>query len=305
MAESGEETKSIQKQVYEPLGREARMFFVDVHRMANKNRSRKNDENHHIYSVDGENFNKAAKITDIPAKANDVLYVDVIPVELTEEFIELLRRGVRVFYLRRATMLAKKREELGLLKTARNDIRAMIAIEPRWFREVNEDILVMRRLTCAYRSLLKSHQSLLNRMKALSGVERDVLKDAIKDLEKRMTTMAKIIDPEAIKRIPSYSRVVEALAIVGDNHLMAREALAEIMPYVERTRSYSRLKAFFGLYKGSKGTVKIYSKPARHALARLTTAVLHKAHHKAKDEERILRRIWKTVKERERLEAPA
>ncbi|MEM2747364.1 MAG: hypothetical protein QXK69_12745, partial [Candidatus Caldarchaeum sp.] len=138
-----------------------------------------------------------------------------------------------------------------------------------------------------------------------SGVERDVLKDAIKDLEKRMTTMAKIIDPEAIKRIPSYSRVVEALAIVGDNHLMAREALAEIMPYVERTRSYSRLKAFFGLYKGSKGTVKIYSKPARHALARLTTAVLHKAHHKAKDEERILRRIWKTVKERERLEAPA
>ncbi|MEM4303031.1 MAG: hypothetical protein QXQ70_03930, partial [Candidatus Caldarchaeum sp.] len=45
----------------------------------------------------------STKITDVPAGAGDELFVDTIPVELTDGFIELLRRGVRVFYVRRLT----------------------------------------------------------------------------------------------------------------------------------------------------------------------------------------------------------
>ncbi|MEM0481760.1 MAG: hypothetical protein QXM16_02590 [Nitrososphaerota archaeon] len=86
---------------------------------------------------------------------------------------------------------------------------------------------------------------------------------------------------------------------------MAREALAEIMPYIERTRSFSRLKNFFGLFKARKGVNKIYSKTARVAIMRLTSAALKNTRHKARDEEKILRIIWTTVKTRERLEAPA
>ncbi|MEM2652624.1 MAG: hypothetical protein QXU87_11200, partial [Candidatus Caldarchaeum sp.] len=60
------------------------------------------------------------------------------------------------------------------------------------------------------------------------------------------------------------------------------------------------------LYEGKKGVNKFYSKPARHALVRLTAAVLKNAYHRARDEEQLLKRIWKTVREtRERLEAPA
>ncbi|MEM4411118.1 MAG: hypothetical protein QXT61_05380 [Candidatus Caldarchaeum sp.] len=274
--------------------------------MANKKRSGKNDENYHIYSVDGENFHKACKITDIPVEHGDELYVDTVPVELTDEFIEVLRRGVKVLHLRRLNILAKKREELGLSKTSRNDIRTMMAIEPKWFREVDENFLVMRRLTTAFRSLQRVHGSILNRAKALQDVEKMILMESVKAVEESMMEMASSIVSEAEKRYPYFKKVVDELGITGENHLLAREALAEIMAYVVRTKSFKRLKKFFGLFEGRKGVNKIYSKPTRHALVRLTTAVLKNTHHKAKDEEQLLKRIWKTVREtRERLEEPA
>jgi hypothetical protein len=48
-----------------------------------------------------------------------------------------------------------------------------------WFRRVTGDFLVMRRMILAYRSLLRSHQQLLNKYRALSEVEKVVLKPAI------------------------------------------------------------------------------------------------------------------------------
>ncbi|MEM4407173.1 MAG: hypothetical protein QXI19_00360 [Candidatus Caldarchaeum sp.] len=110
----GKKTESIRKESYKPLGRVGRRFYADIHRLANKNRGGKTEENHHIYSVDGENFSKAAKITDVPAGAGDELFVDTIPVELTDGFIELLRRGVRVFYVRRLTLFKEVYERFGV-----------------------------------------------------------------------------------------------------------------------------------------------------------------------------------------------
>ncbi|MEM2484578.1 MAG: hypothetical protein QXR26_06500, partial [Candidatus Caldarchaeum sp.] len=227
-----------------------RRFYADVHRMANKNRKRKNDENYHIYTVDGENFGKACRITDIPAEAGDELYVDTIPVELTDEFIELLRRGVRVFYLRRMMVMAKKREELGLSKTARNDIRAIMHIDSRWFFEVDENYLVIRRLAVVFRSLQRTYLSYLNRAKALPDAERRLLMEIANAAEKSMMETASSIVSEAEKRYSQFKKVVEELGITGENHLIAKEALAEIIPYVERTKSFKRLKKFFGLYEG-------------------------------------------------------
>jgi len=301
MAEGGgETTESIRKQVYEPRGRVGRRFYADVHRMANKNRKRKNDDNYHIYTVDGENF-KACRITDIPAEAGDELYVDTIPVELTDEFIEVLRRGVRVFYVRRLTSFKLMYEKLGIkTNSAKNDVKVLMALETKWFREVNEDILVMRRLICAYRSLLNSRQSLMNRMRALSEVEREVLKDAIKALEEKMTTMAEIIVSEADKRIPAYNEVVRALGIEGENHLSAREALADVMLHMQRSTSYRQFRKFLGLFPGRRGVNKFYNTSARMALARLTSAV-HCPEHRARDEEQLLRRIWHLKKTREKV----
>jgi hypothetical protein len=288
--------------------RAVRRFYIDIHRLANKNRKNKTEESYHIYTIDGEMFGKARTLMDITAKEGDELYVDTIPIELTDEFIEMLRRGVRVFYLRRPTLIARKRKELGLSKTSRNDLRAMMTLEPKWFIEVGEDFLVIRRLAATFRSLLKTHVSLLNRAKALQEAERKILIDSVKSLEKSMSDMAMLIVAEAEKRMPAYRKVVEALGISGDNYLFAKEALAEIMPYIDRSTSCRRIMKLLGLYRGHRGVDKFYNKPARSALSRLTAALLNNTYHRAKDEEKILRRIWTTIKQsepQERLGAPA
>ncbi|MEM4288208.1 MAG: hypothetical protein QXV97_05315 [Candidatus Caldarchaeum sp.] len=286
------------KEVCKPLGR-VRRFFADVHRLASKNRGRKTEENFHTYSIDGENFSRVRRITDIPAEHGDELYVDTVPVELTDEFIEVLRRGVRVFYLRRLTLFNLMYERLGIkTKSAKNDVRVLMALETKWFREVDGGFLIMRRLVSDYRSLLKSYVSLTNRMKASSGVGKDILKDAVKSLEEKMTKMAEIIVSEAGKRIPAYSRVVEALGIGGDNHLMAREALAELMTYIDFTLGIRKIKDYLRLYKVDRksGKPKIFNRHLRKTLQRLTMASKGGTGIKAEDEEQTIRRIREAVR---------
>ncbi|MEM2582350.1 MAG: hypothetical protein QXD09_06065 [Candidatus Caldarchaeum sp.] len=116
--------------------------------------------------------------------------------------------------------------------------------------------------------------------------------------------MAEIIVSEAGKRIPAYNEVVRALGIEGDNHLSAREALAEVMLHMQRSTSFRLLRKFFGLFPGRRGVNKFYNTSARMALVRLTSS-FHSIIHRAKDEELLLRRIWHLKKTRERLEAPA
>jgi hypothetical protein len=90
------------------------------------------------------------------------------------------------------------------------------SIEDRWFRRITENFLVMRRMILAYRSLLKTHQQLLNKFKALSEVERNVLRPAIKSLDEQMDTLARQIAVEAGVRYPAYNRLVDELGIGGN-----------------------------------------------------------------------------------------
>jgi hypothetical protein len=139
--------------------------------------------------------------------------MDTLPPQHTDGAIELLRKGVEVNYLRRLTLLEKVRREHKLPKSARGDIRALMSIEERCFRRVTADFLVMRRMILAHRSLMKTHQQLMNKYKALSEAEREVLKPAISSIERQMLEMARMIAVEAGKRYPTYNRLVEALGV--------------------------------------------------------------------------------------------
>jgi hypothetical protein len=121
---------------------------------------------------------------------------------------------VEVYYLRRLTLLKRVRGELRLPKSARGDIRALMKIGERWFRRVTGDFLVMRRMILAHRSLSKTHQQLLNKYKALSEAEREVLRLVIKSLEVQMEEMARMIAEETGKRYPVYNRLVGELVWV-------------------------------------------------------------------------------------------
>ena len=113
-------------------------------------------------------------------------------------------------------MLKKVRGELRLPKSARRDIRALMKIGERWFRRVTGDFLVVRRMILAHRSLMKTHQQLMNKYRALSDAERRVLKPAISSIEKQLEEMVRMIAVEAGKRYPAYNRLVDGLGIRGN-----------------------------------------------------------------------------------------
>jgi hypothetical protein len=227
-------------------------FYADVHR------TKKNGEGFRItYTTDGTTFKHIDSFSEIPARPGDKLFMDTLPPQYTDGAIELLRRGVEVYYLRRLTLLKKMRREHKLPKSARGDIRALMSIEERWFRRVTGDFLVLRRMILAYRSLLKTHQQLLNKYRALSEAEREVLKPAISSIEKQLEEMAKKIDEEAGKRYPAYNVLLEGLGI--DDSLAGREALAELLTYADFVNSSLRgLKKLLGLYKPTSSSRREY-----------------------------------------------
>ena len=264
-----------------------RIIYADVHRKA------RNGESYRItFTTDGVTFRHVDRFLDIPAVAGDKVFVDVLPLHHTDGAIELLKRGVEVYYLRRTTLISRKREELKLSKSAKSDIKVLMSIEGRWFRKVSEDFLVMRRMIAAYRSLMRSRIQLTNKSKALAEDERNLLKQAIKSMEEQMEILATKISEEAGRRYLSYSRLVDELGINGNTTAM--EALAEVLVYPE-WRSWRRTKNFFGLWKRGEKTRYHRSRTARQALERLTIAVKRYG-IKGRDLEDTLKRIWLTLK---------
>jgi hypothetical protein len=130
-------------------------FYADVHK------TKKNKERYRItYTTDGTTFKHVDSFSEIPAKPGDRLFMDILPPQHTDGAIELLRRGVEVYYLRRLTLIEKIRREHKLPKSAKGDIKTLMSIEERWFRRVTEDFLVLRRMILAhglYRRLISNY----------------------------------------------------------------------------------------------------------------------------------------------------
>jgi hypothetical protein len=270
-----------------PWGKEVRRFFCDIHK------TKKNRERYRItYTTDGVTFRHVDSFAEIPAKAGDMVFVDTISLQHTDGVIELLRRGVEVYYLRRLTLQKRKRDELKLPKTTRGDIKTLMVIDQRWFRKVSEDFLIMRRMISAYRSLLGTHQQLENKLKAVSEDEKNALKPAIKVLEEQTIVTAEKIAEEAGRRYPAYNRLVEELGIHENPSTL--EALVEVLIYPE-WRSWRRARNYFGLFPRSRKTHYHRSKTARQALERLT--ITTKGYRvKGGDLEEVLKTIWITLK---------
>jgi hypothetical protein len=266
-------------------------FYADVHR------TKKNGERFRItYTTDGITFKHVDSLGEVPAGPGEKLFMDTLPPQHMDGAIELLRRGVEVYYLRRLTLLEKARGELKLPKSSRGDIKVLMNIEERWFRRVTEDFLVMRRMILAYRSLMKSYIQLLNKAKALSERERITLKPAISSIEKQLEEMARMVVEEAGKRYPVYNRLVDELGIRGN--IKAQEALAELITYLDPSKGFRKTSNLLGLFKPIRGRRKIYSGHLRRALQRLTASVnnIRTCELTTKMEKEILSRIWRTYR---------
>jgi len=271
-------------------------FYADVHR------SKRNGEGFRItYTTDGTTFKHTDGFGEVPAGPGDKLFIDTLPVQHTDGAIELLRRGVEVYYLRRLTLIEKIRKEHKLPKSARGDIKALMSLEERWFRRVTEDFLVMRRMILAYRSLLKTHQQLVNKAKSLSESERITLKPVISSIEKQLGEMAGMIAEEAGKRYPVYNRLVGLLGISGNPS--ALESLAEVLVLPEWA-SWRRTKNYFGLWRRDRKTRFHRSRTARQALERRTIS-LKGYNIRGKELKEVLKTIWITLKAQKAGPVPA
>jgi hypothetical protein len=68
-------------------------FYADVHK------TKKNKERYRItYTTDGITFKHIDSFSEIPAGPGEKLFMDTIPPQHTDGAIELLRRGVEVYY---------------------------------------------------------------------------------------------------------------------------------------------------------------------------------------------------------------
>jgi hypothetical protein len=267
-------------------------YYADVHR------TRRNREGCRMtYSTDGITFKYADSFSEIPAGPGDQVFVDTIPPSHTDGVIHLLRRGVEVYYLRRLTLIKKIGMELKLPKTARGDVRALMKIDDRWFRRVTENFLVMRRMILAYRSLMKTYQQLLNKYKALSDAERNILRPAITIIEEQMDEMARQIAVEAGVRYPAYNRLVYEFSIGG--RISAMEALAELIVYLEPFKGWRKTRNLVGLFKPIRGRKKIYDGRLRKALQRLTASAnnIPSFQLTARMEKEVLLKIWMTYRQ--------
>jgi hypothetical protein len=195
------------------------------------------------------------------------------------------------------TLIEKRREELKLPKTTRGDIKTLMSLEERWFRKLSEDCLTMRRMIAVYRSMLKTHQQLENKRKAVSEDERNILKPAIKASEEQMDEMAKQIAEEASRRYPAYNKLVKELSI--DGNTTAMEALAEILTYLDPSKGFRKATNLLGLFKPIRRKKKIYDGRLRQALQRLTSSVnnITPLQMTAKMEKQTLHKIWKTYRQ--------
>jgi hypothetical protein len=222
-----------------------------------------------------------------------MVFVDTIPLQHTDGVIELLRRGVEVYYLRRLTIQKRKRDELKLPKTTRGDIKTLMVIDRRWFRRVSEDYLVMRRLISAYRGMLRTHQRLLNIGKATETG----FKPTIKSLEDEMDEMAEKISEEAGRRYPAYNKLVDELGIIGNAKAM--EALVELIVYLDPDKGFRKAADYLGLFKPVRRGEKFYDGRLRQALQRLTASTnnIRSSQLTARMEKEILTKIWRIYRQ--------
>jgi len=277
-----------------PWGKEVR-YYADIHK------TKKNRERYRItYTTDGIKYRHVDSFMDIPVTVGDKVFVDVIPLQHTDGAVELLRRGVELYCLRRLTLVKKRREELRLPKTTRGDIKVLMSIEERWFRKLSEDFLIMRRLISAYRGMLRTHQRLLNIGKATETG----FKSTIRSLEEEMAEVAVRIADEACRRYPAYNRLVDELGINGNTK--ASEALAELIVYLDPDKGFRKAADYLGLFKPVRRGEKFYDGRLRQALQRLTASTnnIRSSQLTARMEKEILTKIWRTYRqETQRMQA--
>ncbi|MEM0482220.1 MAG: hypothetical protein QXM16_04960 [Nitrososphaerota archaeon] len=251
-----------------------RRFYVDVHASANGRRGVR--ARPHIV-FDGDKCVRMASLIDIPAVEGDEVYVDVVPPTMYEDVSALLRRGVRVFRLRRTDHIAAYRDRLSLPK---NDAKTLSTIDGEYFVEATEAYVELMKL-------IDEYYKHLNILKLMRQFEASA--EAVKPIRRDKDRLARQIISMAKTTLNKYDETCRKLGLTYKS-LYGKVALADLLIHVDFTAGLRKILCYVGHYKPSNGR---YNHRLRTAVQSL--AISHYRKHKVKARE--ARQLLKTIKQ--------
>ncbi|MEM0483073.1 MAG: hypothetical protein QXM16_09370 [Nitrososphaerota archaeon] len=223
-----------------------------------------------------------ARLIDIPAVEGDEVYVDIVPPTMYEDVSALLRRGVRVFRLRRTDLIAAYRERLELSKNDENDAKALSMMGGDFFVEVTVEYVELMKLIDEYYKHLNIHK-LLKQFEASA--------ESINHIRKNKYRLARQIINMATNTISMYRPLCENLGL-SDNCLYGKVALADLLLHVDFTAGLRKILCYVGLYKPSNGRYSHRLRTAAHSLA---ISHYRRQRVKAKEVRQLLKKIKQTM----------
>ncbi len=254
-------------------GMAVRRFYVDVH-------SRVDWKPHTVF--DCERFKMVWRLSEIDAKDGDEVYVDSLPAEAYRDVIDLMKRGVRVFRLKRLDILPKLRAQINVEKTHENDAFILSTLDENFFRELHEEEVRLRMLIAEYNKLLR----LLKRMRQLD-CRVEGFAEARRIIRRAKDRLAEQIAAEAETIIPRYREVCERLGL-SDNDVHGKAALADLMLNIDFNRGLRKILSYLGRHQHNRSH---YNKRIRMALERLSMSYYQRRIVRAKEQVKLLKTI--------------
>jgi len=186
-------------------------------------------------AFDGEKVFTVGSLTEIHAEE---LYIDVLHQEIYREVSEVLKRGVRVYLLRDASLIKKVRDEKKMEKSDENDVIVLSQIPSEYFRPLTvgeiEKKVRINSLVNYYTNIVKLKKTLsqwvassrvwtVNLEEAAGHIPwigvlerfnplRESLSNSIKILEDYIKELSKIVLEEA-EKIPVYREVLRKIGL--------------------------------------------------------------------------------------------
>jgi hypothetical protein len=111
-----------------------RIYFVDTAIPADKKKKEKRERGKSHMVFDGSRVFRVRKLTELEDTAE--VYIDAIFLQIYEELLELIEKGVKVFLLGNTRMIKRLREENHVRKSDEADARILSIIPRNHFRQL-------------------------------------------------------------------------------------------------------------------------------------------------------------------------
>jgi len=236
----------------------AKMCYVDVSRTVVNSKGRQ--KLHCVY--DGEKIIKIRKLTKL--KNADEIYIDTLFLEVYDEVLELLKRGVKVYLLKYPSMLKKLRRENNVRKSDEVDAVMLSKVSREYFRTLTIQEMEKK---VKVQPLINEYELLSRRVKILKQWVKNDGYDWLRDDIRLMEEDKKKIAEKIIEIFSDDVIYREACRMLGISESVD---LAILLNGLRLETSSAAIRGYLGLTNNRNGK---YNRNIRRHLAQLANVV--------------------------------